>query len=689
MFKDFVKAIQKNLQQMSKDSSRLFTVNVDTEELYNLYLDSFPAGTNEIYRERREYDCSCCRHFIRDVGNVVSIKNGELHTIWGINPVSDDKYNVVAAALDAYVKQKAVLGVFLKKEKRIGTPENREMLPTGKINKYEHFFVDLPEICIFKEYYGHTLEGDLSQFRDIRNVFKRSLDEISKEAIDTVLELIAQNSLYKGAEWKKQLTEFKNYQKEYGKLTDEQKELWIWEKSIAAGAVIGKIRNHSIGTLLVNISEGMDLDIAVRKYEQIVAPVNYKRPKAIFTKKMLEDAKKTITELGYMDSLQRRFATLDDITVNNILFSNKDAAKRITGAMDLFDEMEQDVAIDPKRFSKVEEISAEDFIKNVLPVAKELEVYLENKHIQNMVSLIAPEVADAKTMFKWNNGMSWAYTGNITDSDIKENVKAAGGSVTGIVRFSIQWNDGNGKDNSDLDAHCLEPQGGDHIYFSHKISRYTGGELDIDITDPIYQCKSNGGVAVENITYPSKERMKPGTYKFYVNQYSFRNSQGFKAEIEVNGEIHSYEYNTPVRGNVDVAEVILDQSGNFKVVDKLPGNCATISKDVWGIKTLQFTPVSVVCYSPNYWDEQKGIGHQHLFFMLKDCINPEEPNGYYNEFLKPELEQHRRVFETLGAKAHVKDVDDQLSGVGFSLTKRNDLIIKVKGATERVVKIKF
>lgn len=689
MFKDFVKAIQKNLQQMSKDSSRLFTVNVDTEELYNLYLDSFPAGTNEIYRERREYDCSCCRHFIRDVGNVVSIKNGELHTIWGINPVSDDKYNVVAAALDAYVKQKAVLGVFLKKEKRIGTPENREILPTGKINKYEHFFVDLPEICIFKECYGHTLEGDLSQFRDVRNVFKRSLDEISKESVDTVLELIAQNSLYKGAEWKKQLTEFKNYQKEYGKLTDEQKELWIWEKSIAAGAVIGKIRNHSIGTLLVNISEGMDLDLAVRKYEQIVAPVNYKRPKAIFTKKMLENAKKTITELGYMDSLQRRFATLDDITVNNILFSNKDAAKRITGAMDLFDEMEQDVAIDPKRFSKVEEISAEDFIKNVLPVAKELEVYLENKHIQNMVSLIAPEVADAKTMFKWNNGMSWAYTGNITDSDIKENVKAAGGSVTGIVRFSIQWNDGNGKDNSDLDAHCLEPQGGDHIYFSHKISRYTGGELDIDITDPIYQCKSNGGVAVENITYPSKERMKPGTYKFYVNQYSFRNSQGFKAEVEVNGEIHSYEYNSPVRGNVDVAEVILDQSGNFKVVDKLPGNCATISKDVWGIKTLQFTPVSVVCYSPNYWDEQKGIGHQHLFFMLKDCINPEEPNGYYNEFLKPELEQHRRVFEALGAKAHVKDVDDQLSGVGFSLTKRNDLIIKVKGATERVVKVKF
>lgn len=683
-FKEFRTLVSDHFNIMTNNVNYLFEVNVDKEELVNTYLDSFPEGTNKIYRKRRKYDCSCCKHFIKSIGNVVVIKDGKVETIWDLD-IHDGKFEYVTKAMSELVKSNAVSDVYVSKVKKIGTEYNYEQYEDGTMKRWDHFQVVLDDRFVDKtERSIGDIKGD---FRDTKNVFKRSLDEISIEALDTIIELINSNTLYKGNEWKNILVNFRKYKEEYEMLnSDRERDLYAWENSVKTGIAIGRIRNHSIGTLLVNVSNDMELDLAVKKYEQIVAPSNYKRPKAIFTKRMLEDAKKTITELGYMDSLNRRFATLDDITINNILFFNKDVTKRISETTDIFGELEKQTVVSSKKFSKVEEIAANDFIENVLPTAKEVEVFVENKHLNNFVSMIAPCNKDSKSMFKWNNGLSWAYSGNITDSDMKQNVKNAGGNVDGVLRFSIQWNE-NGRDNCDLDAHCIEPDRNE-IYFNNcrkpSISRMTG-QLDVDIVHP------KGNTAVENITWLDKSKMKPGVYKLFVHQYSGSAKNGFRAEIEFEGNIYSFDYNDSMRANqkVYVADVILDEHGEFTIKECISGNSKVANKTVWGVTTNEFTPVSVICYSPNFFDEQNGIGHKHLFFMIDGCKNDEEPNGYYNEFLKSELEKHRRVFEALGSKCHVENSDEQLSGIGFSMTKRAELVVKVKGATERILKIKF
>ena len=423
-FHSFHHKFMAHFDSMTKNAAALYRVDFDPDELWNLYLDSFPAGTNPVYRVRREFDCSCCRHFIKTMGGVVAINGNEIETIWDFDTTSPECYQPVVDALSAYVKSKPIKDVFLTHKPTVGTARSYERDENGyKVLTWNHFFVNTPRCA----YTTGDINAETAHIRDDRNVFLRSMNELTLDATQTVLELIAQNSLYRGAEWKSQLEQLASFQTKYSALTAAEKELRSWVDVFLMNPAFARIRNTSIGTLLIDLSEGKDVNTAVTSYERVVAPANYKRPKAIFTKRMLEDAKKTVTELGYMDSLPRRFARLDDISVNNILFANRDAVSRMNGAVaDPFAAMEQQVAIDPKRFSHVEEIGIDKFISDVLPIAKELELFMENRFSKNMVSLTAPVNPDAKTMFKWDNAFAWAYTGNLADSDIRENVKRQG-----------------------------------------------------------------------------------------------------------------------------------------------------------------------------------------------------------------------------------------------------------------------
>jgi hypothetical protein len=667
IFSNFSQAVAKQAARMQKHA--MFYSSVDKQALWELYLSSFPEGSDPIYKVNTEHNCNCCKGFIRAVGSAVAIIDGKVESLWDVKIPNEPEYQIVADAMAEFVRSFPIRDVFLHNELKIGKAHTLYTRMDGAIQKWNHF-----NVMLEGKFISNDVAAVSGEIRSRNGLFKRGLETLSMEALDTVLELIAQNSIYRGEEQKYAVNAFRTQLVAYNKLGTKEKELFIWDNKV--NGAVASIRNTSIGTLLIDLSEGVELDVAIRKYEAVVAPANYKRPTALVTKAMIQKASETLEAMGLTSALQRRYATIEDITINNVLFANRNSKAAMPG--NVFEEMIASVKPNVKTLDKIEEVSIERFLSEILPKAQSLEVLMENRHMGNLVSLIAPVDATAGKLFKWDNNFSWSYKDGVADS-IKERVKEAGGAVDGVLRFSIMWADGDG-DNSDLDAHCIEPTG--HIYYGVR-SLYSGGKLDIDIRHPGMECK--GKPAVENITWPSLARMEDGIYQFHVNQFSERSSKGFSAQVEFNGQIHHYSTDKRVVGTVKVATVTL-KNGVFSIEHHM--STTTSSKEVWGAKTQEFRPVSICLLSPNHWDDAV-VGNKHYFFMLEGVKASEAARPFYNEFLKQELNEHRKTFEMVGSKMKVEDSANQLSGLGFSSTQKNDLVVKVSGAFNRTIRITF
>lgn len=658
-FKPFAQAITKQLDAMLK-RGHLLTVEVRKDEIFEEYLAAFPEGTNPIFRERTEHDCNCCKSFIRKVGGAVAYDpQGRLMTIWDIK-VNEPAYQAVADAMAAYVRGQAV-------DTKLYV-DNCMISQATSIDNYDanitwnHFHYKFPS-----EYAHNDRARMRGEFRDMKQGIERSITELDGDHVSSIYELVVSKTLYRGDEHKGKLQLLSKMMSDYSMAND--KEAYLWDMAIKIGHS-GNIRSTVIGSLLVDMAKGDDLETAVGKYEARVAPANYKRSKALVTPKMVKAAHDRVEALGIQDSLLRRFAKTDDLTINNVLHADR-SVKESLGAFDVLAGSTANASVDPTKATKTT-IAA--FLKDVLPNTSSLEAQFDRKHTGNLFSLVAPVNADAPGILKWDNNFSWTYNGEVTDSTMAQQVKAKGGKIDGDLRFSIRWNE-NGQYPRDLDAHAHSPAG--HIYFSNR-SDSCGGRLDVDIQSP------GRSVAVENITWPDVKKMRNGDYKFKINDFSGGGNADWEAEIEFDGQIHSFSGNIPRgTGTVDVATVTL-KDGVFSINNPQGGKAAP-GAEHWGITTGQFHKVTMSMLSPNFWDDN-AVGNKHYFFVLENCVNPDQARGLYNEFLSDKLHEDRKVFEHLGAKLKAPHTTDQASGLGFSATKRDELLVRADG---RLYNIQF
>lgn len=638
-FVTFSKAVHARFSEMSQ--GELFVVEAD--DLFERYLAAFPEGTNPIFRTRPVYDCQCCKQFIRRLGIVVSVKNGQVTTVWGGLDLPSP-FMEVADKLDAHVRSLPIKTVFRCKERSYGVDHNYD----NKTNeRYDHFHGEVAD-----RHFSRDADTKRGEQESIYQVLQRGLSEIREDDLTTVIDLIDSNGLYRGEEHKPAVVGFKKLLKDYKESANPN--LFLWGNLENRNA---RFRNTVIGTLLTDLAEGKDIDQAVRSFEQKVAPTNYKRTTSIITQKMVEQAVETLNGLGLGGAIYRRYARLSDVSVSDVLFVDNSAkAKMKDGVAAL---LESNIKRSIPDMKNATPIAADAFVSDILPGAKTVELFLENRHAGNFVSLTGSD--GPERLFKWNNNFAWSYDGDVTDS-VKQRVKAAGGNINALLRVSLSWFNFD-----DLDLHAITPRR-DHIYFVNK-----AGVLDVDMNAGGGQTRN----PVENLAF---QNLHDGVYEIWVNQFRRRETIdfGFAVEVEIAGVVSQYSYAKAMRDQENVPCFKLVLKGGVLTEIQTSLTKGNSSQEKWGVQTETLVPVATILNSPNHWGDQK-VGAKHLIFALEGCKNPDPARGVYNEFLRSDLDKHRKVFEVLGAKTKCQPSDDQISGVGFTAARGDTVSVVVDG----------
>lgn len=677
-FRSFAAAVHDRLEHLTKNpNTPVFVTTLTKEDIWDAYLKAFPEGTNPIFRERTEHDCSCCRNFIKNLGRVVTLRpDGSYQTVWDVE--AEGEYAVVAAALSDLIRQHPIESIYRTKEPSYGAKVTYEAPKDGSPQlTWHHFYGATPK------HLQHASPGEaIGEAAATHQVLSGGLKEFTLGACETVEELIATNSLYRGEEHHQAVKDFTELKRLYDNLPEGRRALFVWQ---SLGKRAARFKNTAIGTLVQDISEGMAVDAAVGRFEAKVAPQNYKRSSAVITQGMVDKALADLRALGLESAVQRRFATVSDIDVNDVLFVDRSVRPHMRDSLaDLLASSVKPRRVHPGKSPAASDITIDEFLENVLPGASSVELMLDNGHLGNFVSLTAPVDPAAGRLFSWDNGFAWAYDGDIADSDMRKAVRAAGGSVNGAFRFTHSWNYRE-RNASLMDLHvfmpgsnCLDDDaGGMHdrygntqrVGWNNRKHATSGGSQDVDYVN----AAPPGHVPVENITFPNIAMMPQGRYVCRIHNWQKRqpNLGGFKAEIEFGGRVFEYEYAKPLNHKewVTVAIVTL-KDGAFTIEHRLPTGSAVVEK--WGLTTGQAVPVDMVVLSPNHWGPpEQRRGNRHHIFVLRGAKNPDRARGFFNEFLRPDLHPHRKVFEVLGAKTMCAPSDSQVTGVGFSSTKHD------------------
>jgi hypothetical protein len=293
-----VRARFESVSQAANNRPALFTTA--SGELFDVYRNALPSALQQRSR------CATCRRFFERFGGLVTIDDAghSSSALWSAKHTPAPYDKAVAALVDV-IARAPITGIHLSSAPSWGTspkggwnhlaitPAAELLVPTDRI-------LDAAQIAAEKREDVRTLTAALEEF---------PLALVKKAAA-----LLSTGKLYRSekcisvAQW---LLGVHRRKKSAG--SARARDNVIWRAVATAPPGHCHVRSSMIGTLLVDLSEGLPFDAIKARFDAKMHPLMYQRPTAAPSQGNIERAEKIIAQLRSAGALERRFAKLDDI----------------------------------------------------------------------------------------------------------------------------------------------------------------------------------------------------------------------------------------------------------------------------------------------------------------------------------------------------------------------------------------
>jgi len=411
-------------EKIANNKQPLFTTDVPAVTLWFKYLNGIPYN-------RQYYNCNHCRRFIEQYGKLVTIENG-VYTkplLWNNDdPEVPAFFREAVSMMWAVVKCSKVNGVFYSDSKQWGVYQTGE---------WTHLCGEA-STCVKNPL--KTASQLMAEKQQEFELLKRTVTALDRHTMNTVNTIISQGDLYrseKAVEVAKWLSELVNNSKTF---FDYHVDTLIWNAVATAPVGFAHVKNTLLGTLIEDVQAGLPFAVISRRWAEKLHPLQYQRPTAAPTAGNVATAEKIFEKLGLENSIKRRFARLDEIPKEALIWAESsdrvNAVKTVpTGLFSsLLEEQHEIMKLKPTAMSWVK------FARDVLPITTKMVLHTPENGA--FYGFLTAEDETAPPIVQWDsvdrrNPFTWYFWSGLSSRTIWGlDTKA---TVLGIMESPATW----------------------------------------------------------------------------------------------------------------------------------------------------------------------------------------------------------------------------------------------------------